>query len=152
MGVTGRKPFQVEILVKRGIFPEDWKSVVMELGKNGKNRIHFMNALNISRNAFNNLLERSKDFKETIDQALQLSEQWFINKALENYDEKYGRDLNSNFFKYYLQNVYRDSGWKDQTDITTDGKAITTDNAIQVEIINPNPKKEDDNKEDEKEH
>jgi hypothetical protein len=39
--------------------------------------------------------------------------------------------------KYYLQNVYRDSGWVDRTDITTDNKPITPDNQIEIQIIKP---------------
>jgi len=42
-----------------------------------------------------------------------------------------------------VQNQFRDSGWVDRKDITTDGKPINNDNEIKIEIIKQN-KNEDD--------
>ena len=134
---TGRKPFNIELLIERGIFPPDWKEKVYERARTGGNKLHFANLLNISRNTMYRLMDRSEEFRSTINTALQLSEEWFINKALERWGEDGAKGLNSNFFKYYAQNVYRDSEWIDRTDITTDGKPITNDNEIKIHIIKP---------------
>jgi len=134
---TGRKPFNIELLIERGIFPPDWKEKVYERARTGGNKLHFANILNISRNTMYRLMDRSEEFRSTINTALQLSEEWFINKALERRGEDGTKGLNSNFFKYYAQNVYRDSEWIDRTDITTDGKPITNDNEIKIHIIKP---------------
>lgn len=131
----GRKPFSVQLLVDRGIFPPDWKEIIYQKGKEGGNKLDFAIELNINRKTLYRLMERSDDFRGTIEQALQYSEQWFISKAMNDWKENTGKNINSNFFKYYAQNVYRDSEWIDRTDITTDGKSITPDNQIQIEII-----------------
>ena len=36
---TGRKPFSIELLVERGVFPENWKDLVLDLGRQGKNKL-----------------------------------------------------------------------------------------------------------------
>jgi len=137
----GKKPFSVELLVDRGIFPPDWKEIIYQRGKEGGNKLDFAIELNINRKTLYRLMERSDDFRGTIEQALQYSEQWFISKAMNDWKENTGKNINSNFFKYFVSNVYRDSEWVDRTDITTDGKSITPDNQIQIEIIR---KKEDE--------
>ena len=142
----GRKPFSVELLVDRGIFPSNWKEVIYQKGKEGGNKLDFAIELNINRKTLYRLMERSEDFRGTIEKALQYSEQWFISKAMNDWKENTGKNINSNFFKYYAQNVYRDSEWIDRSDITTDGKAINTDNQIQIEVIRP--KKEDEDTDD----
>ena len=140
----GRKPFSVELLVERGIFPTNWKEVIYDKGKEGGNKLDFAIELNINRKTLYKLMDRSADFRSTIEQALQYSEQWFIQKAMNDWKENTGKNINSNFFKYYAQNVYRDSEWIDRTDITSDGKSITPDNQIQIEIIKPKEKDEED--------
>ena len=132
---TGRPRFNVELLVERGIFPENWKEVIYDRARTGGNKIHFANLLNISRATLYRLMDRSDEFRDTINKAIQISEEWFIDQALNRWGEDGARGLNATFFKYYAQNVYRDSDWVDRTDITTDGKPITPDNNIQIEII-----------------
>lgn len=141
---TGRKPFSVELLVQRGVFPENWKDVVLDLGRQGKNKLDFSIALGVSRNTFYRLMERSDEFLSTINEALSLSEQWFVSKAVERWGEDGAKGLNTTFMKYYIANVYRDSEWKDVEqliDVKTDGKQINNLNEIKVDIIKP---KDDD--------
>ena len=141
---TGRKPFSVELLVQRGVFPENWKEVVLDLGRQGKNKLDFSIALGVSRNTFYRLMERSDEFLSTINEALNLSEQWFVSKAVERWGEDGAKGLNTTFMKYYIANVYRDSEWKDVEqliDVKSDGKQITNTNEIKVDIIKP---KDDD--------
>lgn len=143
----GRKPFSVELLVEREIFPENWKEVVLDLGRKGKNKLDFAIELGIGRKTLYSLMDRSEEFRNTINEALELSEKWFVSKALERWGEDGAKGLNTTFMKYYIQNVYRDSEWRDVEqliDVRTDGKPIN-DNTISVEIIK---NKDDDERED----
>ena len=137
---TGRKPYNVELLVERGIFPPNWKEVLLDLGRQGKNKLDFAIELKISRNTLYRLMERSEEFMSTINEALSLSEQWFVSKAVERWGEDGAKGLNTTFMKYYIANVYRDSEWKDVEqliDVKTDGKSINNINEIKVDIIKP---------------
>ena len=143
----GRKPFSVELLVEREIFPENWKEVVLDLGRQGKNKLDFAIELGIGRKTLYSLMDRSEEFRNTINEALSLSEQWFVSKAVERWGEDGAKGLNTTFMKYYIANVYRDSEWRDVEqliDVRTDGKPIN-DNTISVEIIK---NKDDDERED----
>lgn len=144
---TGRKPFSVELLVERGVFPENWKEVVLDLGRQGKNKLDFAIELGIGRKTLYSLMDRSDEFRNTIKEALELSEAWFVSKAVQRWGEDGAKGLNTTFMKYYIQNVYRDSEWRDVEqliDVRTDGKPIN-DNTISVEIIK---NKDDDERED----
>ena len=137
---TGRKPYNIELLVERGIFPPNWKEVILDLGRQGKNKLDFAIELGISRNTLYRLMERSEEFMSTINEALSRSEQWFVSKAVERWGEDGAKGLNTTFMKYYIANVYRDSEWKDVEqliDVKTDGKSINNINEIKVDIIKP---------------
>lgn len=133
----------MEALVHRGKVPATWKEDILELGKKGKNKLQYANYLGISRDTLYKIIDRDPDFADTIKKALQYSEDWFLSKAIDAWDNNTGKNVNTTFMKYYLQNTYRDSGWVDRTDITTDNKPLTTDSQqIVVDIILP--KKEDE--------
>lgn len=140
---SGRPRKTMEALVSRGKVPATWREDILEMGRKGKNKIHYANYLGISRDTMYRIMERDPIFLDTIKKALQLSEEWFISKAEKAWEENSGKNINTTFMKYYLQNVFRDSGWVDRTDITTDNKPITTDNNIVVDIVLP--KKPEDN-------
>ena len=142
----GRKPYNVELLVERGIFPENWKEVILDLGSQGKNKLDFAVALGIGRRTLYSLMDRSDEFRSTINKALELSEKWFIDVAVKKWGEDGARGLNTQFMKYYLYNVYRDSDWKEveqHIDLTSKGDKINSDNNIQIEIIKPKDDGED---------
>lgn len=133
----------MEALVHRGRVPATWKEDILELGKKGKNKLQYANYLGISRDLLYRIIDRDPDFAGTINKALQYSEDWFLSKAIDAWDNNTGKNVNTTFMKYYLQNTYRDSGWVDRTDITTDNKPLTADSQkIVVDIILP--KKEDE--------
>jgi len=133
----GRPRFNVELLVQRGTFPENWKEVVLDLGREGKNKLDFAVELGISRQTLYRLMDRSNEFRSTIKEAMELSEKWFIKVAVDKWGEDGARGLNTTFMKYYLQNVYRDSDWRDEShiDVKTDGNPINNINEIKVDII-----------------
>ena len=136
----------MEWLVNRGKCPETWSQDIIELGKSGKNKTHFANYLGIHRDTMYKLMKRDPKLKKVITQALQHSEEWWIERGRTAFEEGTSQKLNSNFFKYYMSNVYRDS-WKVNVDITTDGDKINkVDDKIKIEIIKPEI---DEDKEDE---
>lgn len=143
----GRKPFTIDLLVQRGIFPENWKEVILDLGRKGKNKLDFAVELNIGRKTLYNLMERSDEFKRTIKEALELSEKWFIDVAVRKWGEDGAKGLNTQFMKYYLYNVYRDSEWREEEqhiDLTSKGDKLN-DNKIEIEIIKPKDDGEEEN-------
>jgi hypothetical protein len=142
----GRPQKTIEALVWRGIIPETWKEDILQMGREGKNKIHYANYLGIDRGLMYKLMDRDADFYSTIKKAIQYSEDWFISKALDAWGKDGAKNINTTFMKYYLQNTYRESGWVDRTDITTDNQPITpNDNKIIVDIVLP---KKDENKEE----
>ena len=135
-------------LVHKGKVAESWKEDIIELGKKGKNKTHFANYLNIHRATMYKLMDRDPKLKKIINQALQYSEEWWIEKGREAWENGTSQKLNANFFKYYMSNIYRDT-WKTNIDITTDGDKIKQDDKIKIEIIKPIVDEEFDDKEDE---
>jgi len=133
-------------LVERGKVLPTWKEDILMLGSCGKNKTHFANYLNISRDVMYKLMKRDPEFKKTINKAMELSEEWWIERGREAWEEGTSQKLNSNFFKYYMSNVYRDN-WRVNVDITTDGDKIKQDDKIKIEIIRPIIEEEDDQKE-----
>ena len=115
------------------------------MGREGKNKIHFANYLGISRDLLYTIMERDQDFSGTIKKAIQYSQDWFVSKAIDAWGKDGAKNINTTFMKYFLQNTYRDSGWVDRTDITTDNKPITPpDNNIIVDIIFPKKAEENE--------
>lgn len=137
----------LEALVHRGKVPADWKEVILEMGKKGKNKIHFSNYLGLGRKTFYKLLDRDPIFRRTIDLAIEYSEEWFISKAEEAWETNTGKNINTQFMKYYLQNVYRHTDWSDkqEVDITSGGDKLNQDNQIIVDIVLPKKTDEDNN-------
>lgn len=141
-GYMARRKYTTDYLVERGIFPETWKEDIINMGKNGKNKIYFSNYLNLHRNTFYNLMERDPEFKDVIDIALKFSQQWWIENVRESFESGTSQKMNSTLWKYYMSNVYRDD-WKEETsiDVTSKGEKIK-DNTLQIEVIKP--KEEED--------
>ena len=135
----------MEALVHRGKVPATWKEDILELGRKGKNKLHFANHLGISRDLLYRITERDPDFSGTIKEALQLSEMWWVEKVSEAYEQDKSNKFNAQLWKYYMANVYRDA-WKGDEqiiDITSKGDKINPDNQIIVDIILPKKNDED---------
>jgi len=134
----------MEALVHRGKVLPTWKEDILELGSRGKNKLHFANYLNMSRDTLYKLMVRDPQFTDTINKALQLSEMWWVNKVSEAYEEDKSNKFNAQLWKYYMENVYR-KDWKTEQniDITSKGEKINPDNNIIVEIIKPKDETEE---------
>jgi hypothetical protein len=134
-------------LVDRGRVPSTWEEDILNLGREGKNKMYFANYLNISRDVMYKLIDRDPKFKKVINKAMELSEEWWIEKGRQAWEDGSSQKLNSNFFKYYMSNVYRDN-WRVNVDITTDGDKIKSDDKIRIEIIKPIIEEENDDKDE----
>lgn len=134
----GRPRKTMEALVSRGLIPETWKEDILQLGREGKNKLHFANFLGITRNTLYKIQDRDPDFLHTINLALEYSQEWWINKVREGFENDRSGKMNSTLWKYYMENVYR-KDWKTESsiDLTSGGEKINPDNNIIVEIIQP---------------
>jgi len=142
----GRPQKTIEALIWRGIIPETWKEDILQMGREGKNKLHFANFLGITRNTLYKLMDRDPDFLHTIKLALEYSQEWWINKVREGFENDKSNKMNAQLWKHYMANVYRDDWKTEQTiDITTGGDKINPDNKIIVDIVLP---KKDENKEE----
>ena len=132
----GRKLFTIELLVERGRFPENWKDVLIEIGRGGGNRIDMMLELNVNKETFTRLMDRSPEFMETVNTALSYSEQWWVNIAKQEWIKGNSKSINSNHWSLIMRNMFKDN-WSDRkdVDITTKGDKIDGVKTIEVEIV-----------------
>jgi hypothetical protein len=145
----GRPRKTMEALVSRGIIPSTWKEDILQMGREGKNKLHFANFLGITRNTLYKIMDRDREFLHTIRLALEYSQEWWVNKVREGFENDKSSKMNAQLWKHYMSNVYRDDWKTEQTiDLTSGGEKITTDNKIIVDIILP--KKDDEDLVDEK--
>ena len=140
----GRPRKTIEALVHRGIIPNTWKEDILQMGRDGKNKLHFANHLGITRDLMYRLMDRDQDFSGTIHLALEYSQQWWVDKIRDGFENDKSSKMNAQLWKYYVSNVYRND-WKteQQIDITTGGEKLhNPDNKIIVDIVLP--KKDED--------
>ena len=144
---NGRPRKTLEALIWRGIIPTTWKEDILQMGREGKNKLHFANYLGITRDLLYRLMDREEDFSGTIKLALEYSQEWWVNKVREGFENDKSNKMNAQLWKHYMANVYRDD-WKTEQsiDITSGGDKINPDNKIIVDIVLP--KKEDEDTSD----
>jgi hypothetical protein len=141
----GRPRKTMEALVSRGKVPSTWKEDIIEMGRIGKNKLHFCNYLGIHRDLMYRIIDRDPDFSSTINYALELSEEWWVERLRGGFERETSQKVNATLWKYYMANVYRDN-WKAEEqniDITSKGDKINPDNNIIVEIVKPKEQDED---------
>jgi hypothetical protein len=143
----GRPRKTIEALVSRGIIPSTWKEDILQMGREGKNKLHFANFLGITRNTLYKIMDRDKEFLHTIRLSLEYSQEWWVNKVREGFENDKTNKMNAQLWKYYVSNVYRDD-WKTEQsiDITSGGDKINPDNKIIVDIVLPKKEEDDDEK------
>jgi hypothetical protein len=145
----GRPRKTIEALVSRGIIPDTWKEDILDLGRQGKNKLHYANYLGITRNTLYKIMDRDLDFLHTINLALEYSQEWWINRVRESFEKETSGKVNSQLWRYMMENTFRQD-WKTEQsiDITSGGDKINNpDNKIIVDIVLPKKDDEDlDNK------
>jgi len=142
----GRPRKTIEALVWRGMIPETWREDILQMGREGKNKLHFANFLGITRDLMYRLIDRDPEFAGTIKLALEYSQQWWVDKVREGFENDKSGKMNAQLWKYYVENVYRQD-WKTEQniDITSGGDKINNpDNKIIVDIILPKKDDEDE--------
>jgi hypothetical protein len=121
--------------------PENWADVLLEVGREGGMNVHFQNALNISRRKYDEFRKEHEDFAEVLEEAKQLSEQWWVEKAVNAFEGEKSKMFNQHLWGFIMKNRFP-YHWKDKTDIdvTTNGKDMG--GPIQIEILKSQDKSE----------
>ena len=118
-------------------FPENWREIILHSGTEGKHITDFLIKLNISWEAHDKLLDRNKEYRETVNDYRKLCEQWWFNNAHNHMVENGGRNYNSRLWSLIMRNKFG-KNWSDkqQVDVTSQGEKIQ-ENKLQIEIIKP---------------
>jgi hypothetical protein len=139
MGKVGRpKKYIISKLVERGVWSENWKEELYELGRQGKTKVHIMNHLGLSRQSYYDLMRDNKEFYETVNKTMELSQQWWMDIAQQRWIEGNEKNINSNHWSLIMRNMFKED-WSDrkEMDVTTQGDKIKNDNDIIVKVIPP---------------
>lgn len=122
--------------------PTDWADVLLEVGQEGGMNVHFQHALNISRSTYDKLRNDVPEFAETLEEAKQLSEKWWVEKAMHAFEGEKSKMFNQHLWGFIMKNRFP-YHWKDKTDIdvTTNGKDLNPQ-PITIEILKSQDKSE----------
>ena len=143
MGKRGRPKIIVEDLVEKGIWPEDWKEVIYEMGREGKQHTHIMEKFNLSRDTFYKLIKRDANLSDAVKKAEVYAQNYWVGFMRESFIKGDSKSINSNLWSLVMRNRFKDD-WADrkEMDVTTQGDKIN-DNTIDVKIITPDGDKDD---------
>ena len=139
MGKVGRpKKYTIKNLVESGRWSPDWKKEILELGREGKSRVHIRNHFNMNKNSYHELYDCDMEFRETINKAMELSQQWWIDIAQKRWIEGTEKNINSNHWSLIMRNMFKEE-WSDrkEMDVTSEGEKLNGGNDIIVKIISP---------------
>lgn len=117
-------------------FPDNWKEIILESGRNGKHITDFLIKLGISWDTHYEIKKRNPEYSETVKEYNKLCEQWWYSKMQESVEKNESNRFNQRLFAMIMKNKFRDN-WHDekQIDITTKGDKLDNDNKIKIEII-----------------
>lgn len=135
----GRPPYKsMEALVHRGKVPPTWYDDIIELGKQGKTQAHIVGYLGVRWDTYKRLMDRDPKLLESVNIAMNFSERWWLDIAQQMWIEGKAKNINSNHWSLMMRNLFKDR-WSDRKDydIKTDGKPITNEKNIVVEIVRP---------------
>lgn len=140
---VGRPRKTMKMLVERGIIPENWKEEILQMGREGKSLVYIVNYLNVNWDTFYRIQERDKEFLETVNKFQELSEQWWMEIARQEWIRGNSKSINSNHWSLIMRNMFKDR-WSErkEVDITSKGNELNKDNTIQVEILGLEKEKE----------
>ena len=131
------KKYTIKRLVQSGRWKETWKEEMYELGRQGKTRVHIMNYFDLSRRGFYQLLDDDMEFRDTVQKAMELSQEWWVNIAQKRWIEGTEKNINSQHWSLIMRNMFKED-WSDRKDIdvTTQGDKLN-DKDIIVKVIPP---------------
>ena len=115
--------------------PSNWKEIIINIGKEGGINVHVQNALGLNRYQFDKFLHNFPEFEQTFEEFRRLSEEWWVNKAMEAFDGGKSKMFNQHLWAFIMKNRFS-YHWKDKTemDVTSNGKEVNA-TPIQIEII-----------------
>jgi len=115
--------------------PENWRELIIAIGREGGIEVHLLNAFNISRVVFHRFIDEYPEFSEAVEEFKRLSEEWWVRKAMEAFDDGKSKMFNQHLWGFIMKNRFP-YHWRDKTemDITSNGKEVNG-TPIQIEII-----------------
>ena len=137
MGV-GRPKIRIEDLVAKGLWPEDWKEIIHQMGREGKQHTHIMERFDLARDTFYKLKQRDSEFSEAVKKAETYAQNYWMKFMEDSFVKGDSKSINSNLWSLVMRNKFKDD-WseKKEIDVTTQGDKIKGDNDIVVKIIPP---------------
>jgi len=117
-------------------FPENWKEIIIDLGKQGKHLSAIWIALRICKDTHYELLKRNEEYDATYQEYLKYCEDWWFEQARESIVMGKSKMFNQHLWTNVMKNKFREN-WKDesQLDVTTNGEKIVNAEPIKIEII-----------------
>ena len=97
-----------------------------------------MEEMMLARKSFYRLYDCDEEFRHTVNRAMVLSQNWWINIAQERWLNGKEKNINSNHWSLMMRNMFKED-WSDrkEMDVTTQGDKIKNDNDIVVRVIPP---------------
>ena len=116
-------------------FPPDWREIMIECGKQGKNNSEIFIKLNIHHDTHYEIMKRNEEYQDAYNEYMKHCEQWWFNKAHEAISGPDSKRFNDKLWTTIMKNKFRD-GWRDerQIDVTTAGEKLGA-NPIQIEVL-----------------
>lgn len=117
--------------------PTNWKTICLDMGREGYFDVDIRVALGISKQVFYNLIEEEPEFTETINEFRELSHSWWNSIPRKGFKNGESKNLNSNLFALVMRNRFKDEWNEAQTkvDLTSGGEKIDSNKKIEIEII-----------------
>ena len=108
MGKRGRPKIIVEDLVKKGIWPEDWKEVIYDMGREGKQHTHIMEKFNLSRDTFYKLIKRDENFSDAVKKANTYAQNYWLKFMEDAFQNGNSKSINSNLWSLVMRNKFKE--------------------------------------------
>jgi len=116
--------------------PTNWKSITLELGRDGMFDVNLRVELGITKETFYSLLKNEPEFQETVNEFRELSHDWWSRIPLQGFKTGKSKELNSNLYSLVLRNRFKED-WSavNNVDITSGGEKLESTKKIEIEII-----------------
>jgi hypothetical protein len=149
MAQRGRPKIRIEDLVERGVWSEDWKEEIYQMGKEGKQHTHLMEHFDLTRDTFYKLIGRDKNFADAVKKMEMYAQNYWLKFMEDAFIKGESKSINSNLWSLVMRNKFKED-WseKQYIDHQTKGESINNDNKIVVKIIPPKTEEDLDNKEE----
>jgi hypothetical protein len=92
-------------------FPANWKQIMFDAGKQGRNNTDFFGALNIKHSTHFTLLRRNEEYRKAYEQYLIYHEQHWLDKAKVVLEQGGENNFNAAMFLLLMGNKQR-KRWK----------------------------------------